>query len=273
MTFKEWLFETGEFVNPPISGQWGLLHILTLVLCALAVTGAFFLVKHSSNKEKTARAIVLTLACLLLFFEIAQRFVYFFRRFYFNVEDMRGLTALWILLPKPWCAVGCWTAVAAVFVNRKFFYAFASIQGLICTLIYFVYPGTGYNNQYIMFSNLYSITTHALLLTLSLMFIVLKLAAFEYKDFLKTAVCFAFVYAYAFLEIYVLETFADPMYFMPGGDIQANILNIPWGIYIVLYVVLLIVFINAFYLIADRNTVRQAFHKNDKSSKNKLKEN
>ena len=137
MTFQQWLFEAGDFVNPPISGQWGFLHILTLVLCAACVVGSYFLVKYSSDKEKTARAIILTLACLLIFFEFSQRFVYTFRRYYFHVADMQNYDMLWILIPKPWCAVACWTAAAAVFVKKKFFYDFAAIQGLICTLIYF----------------------------------------------------------------------------------------------------------------------------------------
>jgi hypothetical protein len=261
MTFLDWLFETGSFTNPYKAGQWGLLHILTLLLCIAVIVGSYFIVKYSKNKAKTVKTIILILAITLTFFEVAQRVVYIVRRFYYNVPDMEGLTLFWILIPKPWCAVACWSVVAAVFVNKKFLYNFASMQGLLCTLIYFAYPGTGFNNEYIMFSNLYSIFTHALLLVMSVLFIVLKLTKFEYKNIWKELICFAVVFAYSFLEVFVFKTFADPMYFMPGGDIQANILAIDYGLYLVLYIVLLVVYINSFYLISDFKTVKDLFKK------------
>lgn len=265
MTFLDWLFEAGDFVNPYKPGQWGLLHILTLVLCISVILGSYFLVKHSKDKEKTARTIVLVLAISLITFEVAQRVVYIIRRFHYNVADMEGLTLFWILIPKPWCAVACWAVAASVFVNKKFFYNYASIQGILCTLIYFAYPGTGFNNEYIMFSNLYSITTHALLLSMSFILIVLKFTNFKFKEMWKELICFATTFAYGILEIFVLKTFADPMYFMPGGDIQANILGIDWGLYIILYIILFIVYIVSFYLISDRDTIKNLFIKNKKT--------
>ena len=114
-----------------------------------------------------------------------------------------------------------------------------------------------------MFSNLYSIVTHALLLTVSLTFIVLKFTSFKYAEIWKVAICFVVVFLYGFLEIFVLKTFADPMYFMPGGDIQAGILGIPWGLYIVLYTALLVGFINVFYMISDKKAMKRLFRKKE----------
>lgn len=255
MTFLDWLFEAGSFNNPYKAGQWGFLHILTLVLIVGAIVGSYFLVKYSKDKEKTAKTIILIFAITLSFFEFAQRAVYIVRRFYYNVSDMEGLTLFWILIPKPWCAVACWTVVAAAFIKKKFLYNFASIQGLICTIIYFAYPGTGFNNEYIMFSNFYSIITHALLLTMSVLFIVFKYAKFEYKNIWKELICFVVVFGYGFLEIFVFKTFADPMYFMPSGDIQ-GILGVDYGVYLALYIGFLVVYTNVFYVISDYKTIK-----------------
>ena len=30
MTLKDWLFETGDFINPYYAGQWKMLHIISL---------------------------------------------------------------------------------------------------------------------------------------------------------------------------------------------------------------------------------------------------
>ena len=53
----------------------------------------------------------------------------------------------------------------------------------------------------------------------------------------------------------------EPMYFMPDGDIQADILKIPYALYLAGYIFLIVVYVNAFYLISDRKNVKQYFLK------------
>lgn len=142
-------------------------------------------------------------------------------------------------------------------VNKKFFYNFASLSALLCSAIYFVYPGTGFNNVYMLFPNIYSIITHALLLIMSITLIVLKFTDFKYKDIWKVLICFVLTFGYAFLEIFVLKIQPDPMYFMPNGDIQAGILKISYGLYLFLYIMLMVVYINSFYLISERKEIRK----------------
>ena len=91
--------------------------------------------------------------------------------------------------------------------------------------------------------------------------IVLKFTSFRYKEFWKLAVCFALTFVYGLIEIYILKIQSDPMYFMPGGDIQAGILNISYGLYLFLYITLIVVYVNAFYLIEDRAAVKSFFSK------------
>ena len=204
------------------------------------------------------------LFCLLgtiLFFEIMIRFVHCVKLYRLHLPEMEGITWYWILLPKPWCAVSCWALMASALVKRPFFYNFASLSALLCAVVFFVYPGVGYNNEYLLFENWYSILTHALLLTTSITMMVLGYTDFRYKDFWKTGLCFLLTFGYAFLEIYVLKTQTDPMYFMPGGDIQANILRMDYGLYVCLYVILLLILINIPYLISDKEKVKRLFVK------------
>lgn len=264
MSFTDWLFEAEGFVNPPISGQWKFLHIMTLVLCALTIIAFYFMVKKSNNKEKLKKIIIITLVSLILFFEVASRIVYIVRLYYYHDPYMNGTGMKWIMLPKPWCAISCWVLMISVLVRKKFFYNYASLSALLCAIIFFVYPGVGYNNKYIMFSNLYSIVTHALLLITSITLIVFKYTEFKYKNLWKVMICFALTVAYALLQIYVLKIHHDPLYFMPNGDIQAGILRMNWGIYITLYCLFILVYINTFYLIEDKQTLKTIFSKNKK---------
>lgn len=259
MRFSEWLF--GGIENPVINGRWGLLHILTLVLCMVCIVGFYWIVKRSANRDKARSCIIYTLAGLIAFFEIMIRFVYCMKLYYFHQPEMNGTGIVWILLPKPWCAVSCWLLIACVFVKKAFFYNFASLSALLCSLIFFAYPGVGYNNQIILFDNLYSIVTHALLLTMSITLMVLKFTDFRYKHIGKLFLGFVLTFAYGLVQIFLLKIQEDPMYFMPNGDIQADILNISYGLYLCLYIALLAVYVNAFHLINDRATVKAFWKK------------
>ncbi len=247
MTFSQWLF--GGIDNPAQANQWGALHIATLVVCITLILGFYFTVKRAKNKDRARKIIICSLAGVILFFEIMIRFVYCVKLYHFNMPEMAGLNLFWIMIPKPWCAISCWALVACVFVKKPFFYNFAAQSALICSFIFFCYPGVGYNNVYMLFENWYSILTHALQLIMSITLIELKYTDFKYKNFPKTAICFVVIFVYAFLEVFVLKVHADPMYFMPGGDIQANILKIDYGWYLVGYVALIITYLNAPYLI------------------------
>ena len=259
MSFSQWLF--GNIENPEINGRWGLLHILTLVLCASCIVAFHFIVKKSANPVKARSRILCTLAGLIAFFEIMIRFVYFMKLYYFQHPSMNGTGPLWILIPKPWCAVSCWLLIACVFVKKPFFYNFASLSALLCAVIFFAYPGVGFNNEIIIFENLYSIVTHALLLTMSISLIVLKVTDFRYKHMGKLALCFVLTFAYGLVQIFWLKTQEDPMYFMPNGDIQADILHISYGLYLFLYILLIVVYVNAFHLIGDWASVKALFKK------------
>ncbi|MBE6982988.1 MAG: hypothetical protein E7435_01695 [Ruminococcaceae bacterium] len=264
MSFTDWLF--GGIENPVTNGRWGILHILTLVICAVCIVGFYFIAKKSPDPVKAKRRIICTLAGLIAFFEIIIRFVYFMKLYYFQHPEMAGTGPLWILIPKPWCAISCWLLIACVFVKKAFFYDFSCLSALLCSVIFFAYPGVGYNNEIILFENLYSIVTHALLLTTSITLIVLKFTRFAYKELWKVAVGFVLTYAYGLLQIFVLKTQTDPMYFMPNGDIQAGILHISYGLYLFLYIALIVVYVNVFYLIGDKASVKAFFRKRNKQT-------
>ena len=266
MTFEDWLFSTVEhprFYNPVINGRWGLLHILTLAICAVVIVGFWLIVKKCKNKDKARKIIISILAGLILLFEIVMKSVNFH-----NFAEAGQLTiwrAFWILIPRPWCAVSCWSLMISVLVKKKFFYNFASMSALLCAILFFACPGVGFNNEIILFQNLYSIVTHALLLVTSITLITLKFTDFKYKTIWKELICFAVIYIWAIIQVFVLKFETDPFYFMPNGDIQAGILNISYGLYLAIYIAFITLYINIFYLINDRQNVKKLFIKNRKN--------
>ena len=132
-------------------------------------------------------------------------------------------------------------------------------SALLCAIVFFVYPGVGYNNVHLLFDNWYSILTHALLLTTSITMITLGIANFRFCHFWKTGVCFVLTFVYALLQIFVLRVEPDPMYFMSGGDIQADILRMDYGLYLTLYIMIFLVYVTAAHAIGDKENTKAFF--------------
>ena len=248
MSFRDWLYSDVE--NPAIKGQWGLLHILTLVLVAIAIVAIALCFRGERQKNEKGKKIVLfVLAGLIFLFEIVRRIVNLTRGNALTFDDV-----LYILMPRPWCAISCWVVMASVFVNKKFFYNFVSITALLCGIIFFAYPSVGFNNEYILFENLYSIVTHALLVITSITLITLKFADFTFESMPKSLICLGGVYVYAALETWVLKIEEDPLYYLPGNDIM-ELFNLPYVVFLILYIVVLAIFWLSFYVIQNRKMV------------------
>ena len=250
MTFREWIL-SDYTKNPIVDNRWGELHITVLVL-SIAIAVTISLCKNKSYKIR--RTITLVLAGAILFFELARRVINLYK----------GCDLWWTILPRPWCAVSCWLVIAAVLVNRKFFYNLASMSSIICAIIFFAYPSAGFNNQYMQFENVYSIATHSLLLISSVSFITLGFTDFKYKrnepssSCIKEVLGLTAIFAYAFLQIFLLklESNPNPFYFMPNGEVQA-FLGVTYPVYLLIYISFLLLYFNLFYLvqlIIDRTT-------------------
>ena len=256
MTFKEWFFGGNsainpEFSNPRVEMQWKLPHILVLLSCIALIVGIAFLFRKKNEK---ARKIVLwVMVGIILLFEITRRVKNVIAMCITDSVTFNKL--LHDLLPRPWCAISCWSLIIAAIFKKKCLYNISSIMALLCAVIFFAYPGAGFNNVYIYeFENLYSIITHSMLLVTSISLITLKFADFKYKNMWKELICLAVIYIYACLEIWVLKIEGDPLYFMPGGDIQ-DILGVGNAVYVIIYIIFLTFFVNMFYLIGDRKRV------------------
>lgn len=247
MSFRDWILSNRPSDNVAINGRWGWLHITTLVICIATII--ILAIVFRKRSEKSKKIVLWVLVGLIFIFEISRRIINLIKTTNFTVGGVLGT-----LLPRPWCAIACWSLMISALVNKKFFYNFASITALLCALIYFAYPSAGFNDKYIVFENVYSITTHSLLLVTSITLITLNFTKFEYKDMWKELICLAVVYVYAILEIFVLKIESDPLYFMPGNEIQ-NIFGVGWGAYLVIYISFVILYFNVFYLIDDRKNV------------------
>ena len=230
MTFKEWIFST--YPNPKINGEWGPLHITVLVLAIAFIVASSIFFKKASYKTKFSTLCVM--AGILIFFGLTRRVIGFIK-----MTDWTLNRVLYTLLPRPGCAISCWLAVIAVIVNKKFFYNFASIIGILCSVIFFAYPGAGFSNEYILFENLYSITTHTVFFIMCFCFITYGFAKFDYTKAYKEGVCLAVLMVYVFLEIVVLKIDHDPFYFMPNNEVM-KILGMEYSLFLPLFLVFIL---------------------------------
>ena len=243
MSFLDWLYS--RYPNPSINGQWGLLHILTLVACIALIIGISLIFRKKSSKAK--KTIVFTLISIILFFELARRAIGMIL-----MEEYELTNILKLLLPGSWGAISCWTLILAMIVRKKWLYNYASITGLLCAIVFFAYPSAGFNNQYILFENVYSIATHSLLLIVSILFMTLKFTDFNNsKTILPVILSYIFTVGYAFLQIYVLKIESDPLYFMPGNEIF-NIVGFEYHWYLIIYVLFICSFTSIFYIIGKK---------------------
>lgn len=261
MTFYEWITSTAD--NPSKAGQWGALHISVLVGCIAVIVALALIFRNKSDKAK--RIVAIVLMSLILLFEITRRSVNVYKAVLDGNKEVDHW--LYILIPRPWCAISCWTIILSVFVNKKFLYNIASTTSLLCAIIFFAYPGVGFNNVYMEFENVYSIGTHSLLLISSITFMCLGLTEFRYKNIWKEAIYLVGIFLYAFFEMFVLKIEDDPLYFMPGNDIQ-EIIGTSWGVFLVIYIAFILVYFNLFYLIGDRKTVFKKRNKKVEKSLN-----
>ena len=246
MTFLDWLFSNYP-AGSAIDGAWGVLHILTLLSAIAIIVGLAFLFR--SKSEKTRRIVMIVIAALICFFELARRSINLAKGGAYLDGEFNLNRLLKTLLPRPWCAISCWSLMASVAVDKKFFYNFAASSSLLCVLVFFAYPSAGFNHKVILFENVYSIASHTLLLIGAVSLITLKFTDFDFKKGVwKELVYLAVTFIYGFIEIYLLKIEADPLYFMPNNEIQ-EIVGLGYPLYLILYILFLCVFFSAFYAI------------------------
>lgn len=246
MTFKDWIYGTG-FDNPTINGEWGPLHITTLIICIGLIVGISIFFKNKD--EKTKRKVLLIIAGILFFFEITRRIVNITNPITFTKYNL-----LWVLLPRPGCAISVWLVMLSPVINKKWFYNFASIVSILCGIVFFAYPGAGFLNKYILFENLYSIVSHSLFFIGSFLIVTLKLANFNYRNVKKELICLGVLVVYSVFEMFVLtknssgaplET--DPFFTLPGNDVQEIIGIKNHALYLVLYTLFVAIYSSSFY--------------------------
>lgn len=248
MSLHDWIYS----VYPPdaaIDGRWGLLHISVLLLCILAVVMISLL---RTRDEVSRKKVIRLLAAAIAILELSRRIINLSRG-----EPLDAASLAYILLPRPWCAISCWMTMAAVLTDRKRLYNFSAMISLLCALVFFAYPGVGFNHKVILFENFYSIATHSLLLVTSISMMTLGLTDFrhEKQELSKMAGLLAGVYLYA-AALILLNIEADPLYFMPGNDVQ-SFLGVKYPVFLLIYVGFLAVYFSAFYLISHRLRSRQ----------------
>lgn len=258
---KDWIFSNYSAFGERIVQPWGIAHIITLLL---AIASIICMAIFFRNKEENfKRNILKCIAIIILLFGIARRIIRLISMTNFSLNSFLN-----IMLPRPWCAISCCVFIVTVFVDKKFMYNISAMFGFICTLIFFAYPGVGFNKDFWVFEDLYSVATHFLLLVGSLSMITLKFTDFRYNTIWKEGIFYVITLIYsAFLIIFKIE--GDPLYYMPNNDIM-KILNINYGVYLVIYILFMLLYFNIFYIINDKENIKKFFKslKNKSSNKN-----
>ena len=252
MTIKDWILSNYTPDNPKIDGAWSLPHILVLISCIALCVGLAFLRK---TPYKVRRGVNITLASLILFFELARRIINLYKMQYIEFESTAALIdhLAYILIPRPWCAISCWLTIASPIVNKKFLYNTAAMCSLLCAIIFFAYPQAGFTNEVLLFENIYSITTHSLLLVSSITAITLGFCDFRYcrgsvmKSGISELIVIISIFIYAGIEI-LTGIESDPLYFMPESGVRA-VIPMPYGVFLPVYILFVIFYFNLFYLI------------------------
>lgn len=248
MSLHDWLYSVYP-ANAAINGRWGPLHITVIAVCAVLMIGIACL----RRKDETIRTRVIQfLAILIMILELARRAINLSKGYSGVLELAR------ILLPRPWCAISCWLTIVAAFSNKKILYSFSAMSALLNALVFFAYPNVGFNHKVILFENFYSITTHALLLISSVSMITLNLTDFRYekKQLQAMGILLLGVYLYAALEI-LLGIEPDPLFFMPGSEVQA-FLGVKYPLFLIIYTGFLAFYFNSFFLVQKHLTMRYA---------------
>lgn len=238
MTLHDWIYSVYP-ANAAINGRYGPLHIGVMLLCV----GLILAIACLRNKSDRVRyRTLLILAASIAVLEITRRVINLSKGY----TDLLSLAR--VLLPRPWCAISCWMTMAAVATRKRLLYNFSAMISLLCALVFFAYPSVGFNHRVILFENFYSITTHSLLLVTSISMMTLGFTDFrmDKQEIKKTAAMLACVYGYAAAEI-LLKIEPDPLYFMPGNEVQA-FLGVGYAPFLVIYAAFLAFYFSVFYL-------------------------
>jgi hypothetical protein len=144
--------------------------------------------------------------------------------------------------------------ILAPIIRKRFWYNASAMSALLCSIVFFVYPTVGFNHKYILFENLYSIVTHSLLLVCSVSLITLRFTDFRYRrvgnplGVLADWLCIGGVYVYGLCEMYLLKLDHDPLYILPGNDVQ-SVVGLDHALYLVAYIAFLLSYFNVFYIV------------------------
>ncbi|MBQ7307581.1 MAG: YwaF family protein [Clostridia bacterium] len=249
--FKDWILSNYSAFGTRSVKPWNLAHIFTLLICIFTVILLTIIFRNKTEKER--RNVIKIYAYFLIAFEVVRRIVNLIKMSAFTLDGFA-----YIMLPRPWCAISCWCFIVGAFLNKKTLYNITSMFGIICTLIFFAYPSVGFNEKFWVFEDLYSVGTHALLLTGAILLITLRFTEFKYKEIWKEAIFYGCSLVYvAFLIFTKIE--GDPMYFMPESEAM-EVLGLNYGVYLPIYIIFIFIYFNLFYLISERHKIFDYIH-------------
>lgn len=237
MTFRDFWTNENNPSLPKSQYLYGTRHIIVLILTLVAcITFTLIFRKRS---DKTKKILFRVFASILLFFEIASRVVNLI-----IAKTHTFASVMEILLPMHICSVMVWVFIIAIFSQKQVLLNFSVLGGILATVAFLLYPAVGLNKVYISFTCLYSIFSHMLGFVTCILLMTLGQVKFEFKKIWQPLVCFAIMFSWGVLLNWVIFPGSDYMY-LRNDPLE---LGLPFP-YQILYLVIILIYITAFYLV------------------------
>ena len=238
MTFHDWWTNENNPSLPKEEYLFGTRHITMIVV---AIVAAIVLSVVFYKRSSKAKKILLTiLALVLLFFEITSRVVNLI-----ITTDYSWQSILKILLPMHICSVAVVMFIISFFTKQKTLMNFATVVGLLATVLFMAYPAVGINKTYITFTCLYSIVSHVTGFVMACLLINLGFTEYKFKNIWKLYLCFAIMFLWGVIVDFIISPGSNYMYIIKD-PLELN-LGFPYQI---LYGIILVVYIFMFYFIS-----------------------
>ena len=210
-------------------------HILTIVLVALISTIAVVWGRKKAT-QKQKNGFLWVMFGILLAFEIVSM----------SLELIEGGNYM-VFIPMHFSTIMLWMVVLVIGTKNQHLLNIAGMGGILAGLGFFANPVVGFNAEVLKFGNYYSIITHGIVMISGIFITACGYAKYKWKYSWSMALFIVFVYVYSFFQNFVWFEDTNYLYY------SINVLPIPYGWFLTLYIMLLLTYFTSFYLIYEKS--------------------
>ncbi len=204
-------------------------HLVAIISTIVACVAMIILARFLSKKQK--RIVLWIFFGIFLAFEIMHRIYRF----------VRG-HAWYEYIPTHFSSIAVWMVIIAVPTKNRHLLNLSALSTLLASGAFLAYPGVGFNVDVLKFTNYYSIITHCLGFVYGCFVISGGVVAYKWRELWVTIVYFVILYLHSFLFNFVIFPGSNYLYYVENDT------SLPYGLFLVGYCAILIVYVLSFYL-------------------------